>query len=87
MSFGVVQSAISSIKYNKSLLSKKNKLKNTLSGRKSKKFESKSSDATDYELKKLRDKLKLEHKQIRVKQFLAVTLVMLILLAVFIYYF
>ncbi|ULC60432.1 hypothetical protein MBM09_05450 [Flaviramulus sp. BrNp1-15] len=87
MSFGVVQSAISSIKYNKSLLSKRSKLKNTLSGKKSKKFEGKSSDATDYELKKLRDKLKQEHKQIRVKQFLAVTLVMLILLAVFIYYF
>ncbi|MCF7560966.1 hypothetical protein L3X39_09995 [Sabulilitoribacter multivorans] len=88
MSFGVVQSAISSIKYNRSLMSKRGRLKKPLlASNKSKKLELKSNEATTFELKMLRDKLRQEHKQIRVKQFTALTIVMIILISVFVYYF
>ena len=88
MSFGIVQSAISSLKSNRNLLSKRDRLKNTLSvSNKSIKLILKSKEATSYELKKLQSKLREEHKQIRVKQVIALSIVMIILISIFIYYF
>ncbi|PWH81664.1 hypothetical protein DIS18_13360 [Algibacter marinivivus] len=87
MSFGVVQSAISSIKSNRNLLSKRSRLKNTLSAGKSKKIIFKKSYISDYELKKLSDKLKEEHRRILIKQVMVVSFIMLILLSIFLYYF
>ena len=85
MSFGVVQSAISSIKSNRNLLSKRGKLKNTLSSSESKKLEFKSANASPYELKKLGKKLQQEHKKIRIKQLVVLSLIMLVLISIFIY--
>lgn len=68
MSFGVVQSAIASIKSNRNLLSKRNKLKNTLTTKKEEKLEFKSPDATYYELELLRKKMQKENKRIRIEQ-------------------
>ncbi|SFZ93714.1 hypothetical protein SAMN05428642_103291 [Flaviramulus basaltis] len=88
MSFGVVQSAISSIKSNRSLLSKRDRLKNTLSGSdKSKKLELKCNKFSHYELIKLRDKLQQEYKQIRIKQYIVLGILMLVLVSIFIYFF
>lgn len=61
MSFGVVQSAMSSIKGNRNLLSKRIKLKNTLSWSDKRKLEFKTPNAKLNQLKRIREKLKQEH--------------------------
>ncbi|MEC3907124.1 hypothetical protein VOI54_08835 [Tamlana sp. 2201CG12-4] len=87
MSFGVVQSAISTIRNNRNLLPKREKLKNKLSGKEGKPFEAKVADASPLELKRIRDKLQKEHREIRIKQLVFVAVIMLILISVFIYYY
>lgn len=85
MSFGVVQSAMTTIKNNRNLLSKRKRLKNTLAGKKSDKYEAKASNASIYQLKVLKKRLQKEHEQIRIKQFTAIIFLILILLSVFFY--
>ena len=87
MNFGVGQSAIATIKNNRNLLSKRKRLKNTLAGKRSEKYEAKTSNASSYKLKVLKNRLQKEHEQIRIKQFTAITVLMLILLSVFFYYY
>jgi hypothetical protein len=86
MSFGVVQSAITSIRNNRNLISKRDKFKNTLSVENEKKVEFKGRKATPSELKLLRRKLQQENRRIRTKQMLALVAVMIVLLSVFFYY-
>ncbi|WP_298536068.1 hypothetical protein [uncultured Algibacter sp.] len=86
MSFGVVQSAIATIKNNRNLLSNRKRLKNTLSSEKHEKYETKASNYNTLSLKKLKNRLQNEHKQIRIKQLIIFGIMMLILISVFIYY-
>ncbi|UKM66267.1 hypothetical protein GSB9_02848 [Flavobacteriaceae bacterium GSB9] len=86
MSFGVVQSAISSIKNNRSLLSKKDKFKNMLSAKNANKLEFKTANASSYELKKLRDRLRKENRRIKLKRNIFVGSVMLVLIVLFLYF-
>lgn len=87
MSFGVVQSAVSSVKYCRSLLSKRDKLKNTLHvNKKEAKFELKNPQLSQHQLKRLKEKLQREHKNIRTKQYIVLVLIMFVLVSIFIYY-
>lgn len=86
MSFGVVQSAMTSINNNRNLLSKRKRLKNTLAGKRSEKYITKASNASEYQLKKLKKRLQKENEQIRTKQLITITFLMVILLSVFFYY-
>lgn len=79
MSFGVGQSAIGSIKMNRNLLSKRNRLKSVLSVKEPEKVIFKSKSITALELKCLRNRLKKEHKIILIKQIIAMALFMFIL--------
>lgn len=86
MSFGVVQSAISIIKNNQKLISKRNRFKNTLSVSNESKVEFKARKASLYELKFLRERIKKENNLIMRNRIIATVLVLIILLSVFFYY-
>ncbi|MBU3822047.1 hypothetical protein KO566_08250 [Flavobacteriaceae bacterium XHP0103] len=83
MSFGVVQSAIAIIKNNRSLIGKRNQLKNTLSTQNGKKVEFKGRKATAFELKRLRERIQMDNKLIMRKRILATSIVMIILIVAF----
>lgn len=85
MSFGVVQSAISSIRNNRNLLSKRDRFKNRLSGKGTAKPEFKAPKATSYQLRAIRDKLIFENRKIRRKQVVALIVFMMILILTFMY--
>ncbi|MEL0457504.1 hypothetical protein WJN01_14790 [Flavobacteriaceae bacterium SZ-1-7] len=87
MSFGVVQSAIVSIRSNLGLLSKRERLNKTLSGSGRNKYETKSPSASPYELKKLRNRILRENKAIRIKQLVFVITIVALLIFGFLYYF
>lgn len=87
MSFGVVQSGITTLKNNRNLLSKRKKLKNNLGNNSSKRL-------TDYNLpksnpmvlKQLKEKIRLEHKKTTQKQLLVFCLVIIPLITLLIIY-
>ena len=79
MSFGVGQSANSSVKNNLNLFSKRSRLKNTLSTPKAKKVEFKVKSISSVELLKLRRKLSVEYKIILLKQVVVLIVIMFIL--------
>lgn len=84
MSFGVVQSAIASIKYNRSLLSKRSKLKNGLSASKdSGKLVLKISEVNPRQLKLVREKIIKENKRIQRKRTIAMAIIIIILVTSF----
>lgn len=85
MSFGVVQSAITAIKNNKGLMSHRDKLKNTLSGKSRSKLEFEHS-ATKEDLKQIRLRLQSEHKQKRLKIIIVFGVLMVAVLTLFIYF-
>ena len=82
MSFGVGQSAMSSIKNNRNLLSKRGRLKNKLFVHKTKKLEFKAEEITPYELRRLSKKLKRENRKSLIMRYIVVTLFMFILVLV-----
>lgn len=78
MSFGVVQSAISSIKNNRNLISKRKKLKDSLVGYYAKeKSKFNFPEATPQMIKELRMRLIKENKQRRLKQFLLLGVILI----------
>jgi len=77
MSFGVVQSAIASMRYNRSLISKRTKFKITLVPKEREKIEFKTQNANYLELEILRRKMKKEHKRIKIEQITVCSLVIL----------
>ncbi|TYA84149.1 hypothetical protein [Seonamhaeicola marinus] len=84
---GAMMSAIASLKNNRNLLSKKGKLKNTLSGSKNKdKLVLKVSETSPHQLKLIREKVIQENKRIRNKRLVAISIIMAIVIAVFLYY-
>lgn len=85
MSFGVVQSAISSIESNRKLLSKRSKFKNGLVVKKSNKVEFEGSVMGFNELSRLKKKLKLENKLIRIKRLVVFGFIMGLFLFAFAY--
>ena len=86
MSFGVVQSAIATIRSNKSLLSKRDRLKNTLSGFRKRKTEYNLPKATPKQLLAIRKRMQLEHKIRRVKQVVLLSVFALTMIGVLIYF-
>lgn len=67
MSFGSVQSAITSLKNNRKLLNKRNRSKKGLSFEVGKNAEFNTPVATPKQIKKLREKLKQENKKRNIK--------------------
>lgn len=86
MSFGVGQSAISSVKSNLSLRSKRSRLKNTLFVTKTKKLEFKGDDIISQKLLQLRRGLKRENKKGLLYQRIVGALIMLTLACVISYF-
>lgn len=86
MSFGAVQSAMTTIKNNRKLLSKRKKLKNRLSGNEKEGLEFKSPNATSSQLKRIREKMKYEQRRTRKKQIIVLVVLMSIIISVFAYY-
>lgn len=84
---GSMAAANTTLKNNRNLLSKRKRLKNRLIGKEQDKYETKALSSSSYDLKRLKNRLKREHKEIRAKQLLIVGVVMLIIISVFIYYF
>ncbi|GGG41139.1 hypothetical protein [Bizionia arctica] len=87
MSFGAVQSAISSLKNNRNLVSKRKKLKNGLvkmEGAESIVFEHKASPE---KLNELRLRLQKERKERRLKTLIIFSIFMLLLITVIAYFF
>lgn len=85
MSFGVVQSAITSIRNNLNQLSKRNG-SNTLSVSKKKKYETKAETLSSYELKKLKHRILQENRAIKRKQILFVAIILSVIIAVLLYF-
>lgn len=79
MSFGVVQNAIATIKANRVLLSKRNRLKNTLSGSGEHKTEYNLPKATVKQLLGIKKRIQLEHRKRRIKE---ITLLIIFVIAV-----
>ena len=86
MSFGVGQSAMSSIKNNRNLVSKRDRLKNKLFVNKRNKLEFKAEEISPYELKRLGKKLKRENINSLIKRYIVVTLIMFILVLIISYF-
>jgi len=85
VSFSIAQSANASIKSNRSLLSKRVRLQNTLGGRIKNKTEYNLPKAKRDELIKIRIRIQKEHKILRIKQITALSVFMLILISTIIY--
>lgn len=84
MSFGAVQSMISSLKNNEKMRSKRTKFKKTLGGNNSiEKTEYNFPEATPEMLKKLRERLQKEQRHQSIKQF--IILVISIAITIFIF--
>ena len=86
MSFGIVQSAIATMKSNRSLLSKRERLQNTLSGSENEKPEYDLPKSTPETLKRIQEKIKRENK-LRLKKRLVIITVVMICLILFLLYF
>ncbi|WP_406682958.1 hypothetical protein N1F78_09700 [Seonamhaeicola sp. MEBiC1930] len=85
MGLGSIQYAITSFKYNRSLLSKRDRLKNRLYGKQKVKLRFKVSNATSYQLNVLKNKVFLENKIIRRKQIVVLIVFRVILVSTFVY--
>jgi len=79
MSFGVGQSAISSVKNNRNLLSKRDRLKYRLFSNKTKKLEFNSEEITPFELRRLTKKLKRDNRKSLMNRLIVVILIMSVL--------
>jgi hypothetical protein len=86
MSFGVAQNAIATIKSNRNLLSKRGRLKNTLSGFGEGKTEYNLPKATSKELLGIRKRMQLEHRHRRVKQIILFSVLMTAIILILIYF-
>ena len=85
MSFGVVQSAIVSIKNNRKLLSKRNKIKNTLSSSVIEKTEYNLPKSTPETLNRIQEKIKHENKLRKQKRLLLIGFTSILLIALLTY--
>jgi hypothetical protein len=86
MSFSVVQSAMASMKANRNLLSKKGKLKNTLTSSNIEKVQFKVKDASKKQLQIIKEKIQKENRQIRNKQLIILSIIMLIIISIIVFY-
>jgi hypothetical protein len=86
MSFSVVQSAMASMKTNRNLLSKKGKLKNTLTSSNIEKVQFKVKDASKKQLQIIKEKIQKENRQIRNKQLIILSIIMLIIISIIVFY-
>ena len=86
MSFSIVQSAMASIKANRNLLSKKPKFKNTLVSDTVEKIQFKTKNASAKELRIIREKIQSENKKIRNKQLVILSIFMILIISVIIYF-
>ena len=86
MSFGVVQNAIATIKTNKALLSKRERLKHTLSGSGKDKTEYNLPETTLEDLLVIRKRMQLENKKRRVKQFVLLAVFGVVIISVLVYF-
>ena len=87
MSFGAVQSMISSLKNNEKMRSKRTKFKNTLGGNNSEsKTEYNFPEATPEMLKKLRERLQKEQRQQTLKQVILMGISLIIIVVFLVKY-
>ena len=86
MSFGVVQNAITTIKTNRGLLSKRDRLKHILSGSRDIKTDYNLPKVTAKELLAIRKRMQLEHRRRRVKQIVLLSVIMLTIICVLLYF-
>jgi radical SAM superfamily enzyme YgiQ (UPF0313 family) len=80
MSFGVVQTMITSLKNNKNQLSKYDRFKNAKGHYGNNKTEFNFPKATPEELKLIKEKIQRENKQLRRKQYIIVSVLFCIIL-------
>ncbi|WP_055446789.1 hypothetical protein [Lacinutrix mariniflava] len=85
MSFGAVQSAITSMKNNRNLLSKRDRLKKTLSGSEIKKPEYNLPKSTPETIKRIKEKIIREDKLRKQKRILLIVIFSIILVSTFVY--
>lgn len=78
MGLGSIQFAITSFNNNRNLLSKRDRLKHTLFAKGKSKVEFKSPQATDLQLKAIRERILLENARIRKKRLIAFAVLMVI---------
>lgn len=86
MSFGAVQSAITSMKNNRNLLSKRDRLKNTLSGSEIEKPEYNLPKSTPITLKKIEEKMTGENKLRNQKLILFMSFLVIIMVTIVVYF-
>ncbi len=86
MSFGVVQNAIVSIKSNRNLLSKRDRLKNTLSGSRLDRVDYNLPKATPSMLLKIKTRLQEENKQLKTIRFVVLTIIMFVIVFTILYF-
>jgi len=85
MSFGIVQSAIATMKNNRNLLSKRDRLNKTLSGSEIEKPEYNLPKSTPEALKRIQEKMKRENKKRNQKRLVLVGLFTIVLISTFVY--
>ena len=87
MSFGVGQSAIASVKSNRNLLSKRDRLKHRLYFNKTKKLEFSSEEITAFELRRITKKIKRDNRNFLINRLIVVTLIMSVFWVLVFYFF
>lgn len=85
MSFGAVQSAITSMKNNRKLLSKRERLKNTLSSSEVKKTEYNLPKASPKTLKRIQEKMVSENKERKQKRLILIGFITVFLISILTY--
>ena len=85
MSFGVVQTMITSLKNNRNQLSKHDRFKNAKGHYRNNKTEFNFPEATPEELERIKEKIRRENKQLRRKQLIVLGIVLVILIS-FLFY-